>query len=403
MIFTAINAEREVPAHADPEQGSILIVTMNVILVLTVLAGAFLLTTLGANREQGASADGMRAFYLAETALNTAMADISAGGTGILGRETDPHLFDGGGFWADTAELPGRRVIVATGMFQGHRRSLEGIVDATGTGTGFFKDGLKSSGDTRILGETMVDSYDSRLGTYDSQALGLSPRGKARANTSGTVSSAGSVTVGSFAEVFGNTTGSTVNLDPGAYVFGATFPSLVGTDFPPVIPPTIVGPLLNAAIPAGRTKVDQGEYAYGNILLTGTGELEFVGPATVVVSSLSVTDDAKLTIDSTYGPVFIYVLDSVSITGNAVVGSRDQIPKDLLIATNLDNTTGFEGLPLGNPASPIMIGGSANLFGMLYAPNGTVGMEGTSEFHGAVAARRIILNDGTSLHFDESL
>jgi hypothetical protein len=253
---------REKRSGHDPgkESGSILILTMNVILVMTTLAGAFLLTAMGTNQEQTASVEGLRAFYLAETGLNAAFADIAIGGQGKLGSESSPFEFDGGSYWVDAVELPGRRLIVATGLFQGQRRSLEAVADSSGKNQGFFKDGLTASGDINVYGQSLVDGYDSRLGLYNGQALTLTPSGRLRANPTGSLSSAGTATIGDFAEILGNVTGSSVVLNMGAYVFGSTFPSVVSTDFPPVIPPVIPGPSLNSTIPTGRIKISKGEY-----------------------------------------------------------------------------------------------------------------------------------------------
>ncbi len=74
------------PPHA--ERGAILLITMNVIILLSALAAAFLVVSLSENREHVNAETRMKTFYIAEAGLNDAIAELAGGGDGAIATAT---------------------------------------------------------------------------------------------------------------------------------------------------------------------------------------------------------------------------------------------------------------------------------------------------------------------------
>lgn len=86
----------------------------------------------------------------------------------------------------------------------------------------------------------------------------------------------------------------------------------------------------------------------------------------------------------------LYVGGDVSVSGNGIVNDPGT-PRSLQIY-------GF-----GDSISEWSLGGTANLFAAVYAPNANIDLRGTSEFRGAVVGNQVELNGNTYFLYDEDL
>ncbi len=124
---------------------------------------------------------------------------------------------------------------------------------------------------------------------------------------------------------------------------------------------------------------------------SGAGsELRIRGHVTMVV-------DSNFTIGGNGGVVIeegasltLYVGGNVSVAGNGIVNDPGT-PRSLQIY-------GY-----GDAISDWSLGGTANLFAAVYAPNARIDIRGTSEFRGAVVGYQVELNGNTYFLYDEDL
>lgn len=379
-----------------------LVVAMNTVIILSALAASLLVVAFSQNREHMAAESRMRAFYIAEAGLNDAVADLVASGTGNLGSEGAPRAFNGGEYWVTTEEISeGNLKIVSNGKYDGEWRGIEAIVDPTGRTGGYFNVAAAGNEGTEVNGDAFTDSYDSSQGTYVSQATTPHGPGLFHAQPGGTVESNGPVTVETGTGLFGDATGQTVDDASGA-VTGSTFPRMDYRPYPPVMVPPAGAPVaLN--LTAGAQFVGPGSLSYSTLDISGSGQLLVTGPATLVVGDLDIFQLGQLIVNAAAGPVYLYVTGSLSIRDAAVVASFGQRPQDILVFSDVDNHTGHESTDRGDPARPLALGGAADVYGVLYAPNGTVNLSGASELFGSVAAKKVVVTDDASIHYDEIL
>ena len=389
--------------NPNPEQGSVLMITINLTVVLTVLAGAYLSFSYYSNRDHASAASQLRAFYLAEAAINGSMADINSGFNGARGSESDPVPFDGGEYWVETARVRDRCLLVATGSFDGQRSSIEAILDPVGRGSGFFQHAARVITGIESYDNSLIDSYDSRAGDYLGQRIRTTPDGRSYAEEGGNLSAGGTIYAGNTTQILGAANAGSLITDAGAYISGSTFPVAPLSPLPPVIVPSVPAAPVNHNQTTGRQRINGGIHLFNNISLSNDAELEIAGPATIVVGDLSMANTGNLIITGTDGPVFMYVTNSMQLTDSSTVSSFYSRPSDFLLMTPIDNTTGYETSPAGNPLQPISMGGASSMTGTIYAPNGTVSVSGTAEVFGAIVAKRVTLHDGSMLHYDEAL
>ncbi len=125
---------------------------------------------------------------------------------------------------------------------------------------------------------------------------------------------------------------------------------------------------------------------YGDFLLDGTKVYDF--PAgTFYFRNFTVTGQAVLNFDS-FAPSIIYVTGNLERSGGTVVNTNTEVPSNLQI---------------------LMTGGTAavtsnnDFYGVIYAPNTAVTIDGDSDIYGAVVGKTLTITGTGSGHYDEAL
>lgn len=393
------------PVESAPaEGGAALLVSMNVIVVLTALAAAFLVVSYSENREHAGAETSLKAFYIAEAGLSDAVASLESGGDGNLGSPTSPMPFNGGGYSVETRDnLDGTWTCVARASYGASRVALEGVV-ATDPDSKWVKSAAFGDASLDMIGNSFTDSYDSGAGTYLGQATN-NTGGRPHAGTGGDVESNGPVTFGPNSAVFGD-----VIPGPGfpvlaiaTFISGATAPRTDAEPLPQIVLPAAASlPASPLTVNAGVNSLGPGRYHYTSLDVSGTGRLTITGPATIVAGSVHVGGNAAVEVDSTGGPVYFYVTGSLRFDTSGSVYSTTKSPFGVMFFVTTDNITGSVS-PDGQPALPILLTNNAYMIGVLYAPNGVSRLEQSAAVMGSVAGRKVRLKDNASIHYDEIL
>jgi hypothetical protein len=248
--------------------------------------------------------------------------------------------------------------------------------------------------------QAKIDSYNSTLGTYASQAVNGSGS-NTWANDDGNVGSNGSIEVKQNAIVMGDAIPgelSTISVVGNATVSGSTANASSSVTFPPIVVPTI--PSAGNMTYAANTTLAAGNYHFGTTTININKTVTVMGPATLVFDSFEMKSGSNLRIDSSAGPVDIYVIDNFIMNSNTLLASLDFDPRDVRVNLLSDNII--------DPAIQIILDNlvldsNGRLFGTIYAPDAKVGIESNFEVFGAVIAEEVLLASNSRVHYDEAL
>lgn len=182
-------------------------------------------------------------------------------------------------------------------------------------------------------------------------------------------------------------------------VLGASADTASGSTAPRALPAEldeVVVPALSSdgdrQIVGGIPEIISGAAVRYDSLTVGPSEdLVLRGPVTLVVDHLAVSDDALVTLDTTYGEVDLYVTDSMSLSPTSVLETT---------ASTSDRVTihGVSDAPAG---STLDLSASSRFHGTVYAPASEVRVGSNFEVFGGIVARRLSIAAGARLHFDD--
>jgi hypothetical protein len=391
-------------------RGTALPYVMLIVFSLMAISVAFHMLTLGAQRRTAASEDDLRAENLIQAAVAESMASlkavavpagqVSAGGattggqtTGGIGSQAAPAYLDGGLFWVQATDLGNDIYQLDALAMAGRGRAAAQVVVERTNGSPLFDAVLNSREQLTVNSSVVIDSYESMLGTYASQATNVDPgTGHTYAAQNGDVSSNEGIVLNALAAVFGDAIpgpGYAVSMAPSAYVSGTTTSAPAAMSFPPIVTPAI--PVTgNLVVPTGGSSVlPSGKHGLGALTIGKDASLLIQGPAEILVSDFTGGKDASLFIDATAGPVTIHVTNTYS------------------------HISGFEASPVtGSPMAlafmvtapqDIVFPSNTNVRGAYYVPNSNILFASGNEVWGSFGANRIDMSNSTKFHYDESL
>jgi hypothetical protein len=139
---------------------------------------------------------------------------------------------------------------------------------------------------------------------------------------------------------------------------------------------------LSVSIPTGLPSL-------GTLNLGKDQTRTLVGPASYQVGDLIVAKGGKLAIDNSQGPVTLYVTGMVDIAGD---GS---------ITTAEPNAEKFAIYVAG--AGTVHLAKAGVLYGVVYAPQSAVTIEGRGEIFGSVVGKSLSATGHTRIHYDPAL
>lgn len=372
-------------------RGSALVFVLMVLTSLLVLSAGFQQLTAVRTAELRHDEADLRAFYLAEAGMNEAMTALRAGSSGNVGSQNQPAYLAGGLLWTVATDLGGGRTQLDVTALAGRgRAAIEAVVEDLGSAP-LFPSVLNSREQLTLNSSVVIDSYDSALGSYASQAVN-STNGYTHANKNGDVTSNEGIVLNSGAQVFGDATpgpGYSVSLSAGAYVDGTTTPAGAAFSFPPVVRPPIPQAGAMALANGGSATLPPGNHGFTSLDLGKDSTLVVQGPATILVDDFVGGRDARLQIDATGGPVTIYVTDTYTHNNGfeAVAGPGSPMALAFLLES----------------ANPILFPASSRVRGAYYAPNADITFTSSNEAWGAFAGNRVDMSANMRFHYDETL
>ena len=370
-------------------RGSVTVMALLVVLLISGVTIAFLQIGVSFNREQSRRVDDERALFIAESGFQEAIHAMRMGGTGGIGTMAAPTRFGNGVMWVESSPAGVALTrLRAVGLCGSGRVAIEGIVFHYSAP--LFTTALFSNESFQLESGVEVDSFDSALGSY---ALQLAASGTGYVGSDAITQSNGDVIVGSSVEVHGDIYPGhveSVEVPGSAYVSGSLQPGAVDRFMPPVITPTIAatGPL---SVPAdGVTTLAAGDYHF-TALTVSSGPLTIEGPARLVLDDFDLQSNTDLILDNAAGAIEIYA------TGDFVLASNSDI-----ITVN-QSAVGVALYLVGGPTQVAELRSNSEFYGTIYSPEGTVDVRSNFEVFGSIAASQLILNANVKVHFDESL
>ena len=371
-------------------RGSALVFAVFLMASLMALGAAFLQMGSSASRAVTARANDVGAFYVAEVGVTEALTAMRAGATGNVGNIGTPALVGDGVFWVASSPLGNGQTRLDVTALQGSGRAgLEVVVFRAGPP--MFSSTIFSDQQLDLASDALVDSYDSSLGDYASQAVNAWAGGS-WASANGNVRSNDDVDVAANAGIFGDAIPgppASVTIGAGAFVTGSTTPApeLHSPDNISVPVLASSGPLV---VPQHATHVmPPGDYRFDSILIDRNGRIDIEGPANVVVEDITFLRRAQIYADGTAGPVNFFVEGEFTWNKYARIFPDSNSPADIAFLLTTDDHVLFET--------------TSQFLGGFYAPGTIVEIQDQCEFWGAIVADQVLIGAQSRFHYDEYL
>ncbi len=374
---------------------------------LSVLSLSLFTMVNSSNRSNRGSREQLNAKYVSQAGLSVAIMKLSSGADVAevnLGSEQQPVDYGDATYWVSAEDLGGNVYgLTATGVENNVGSRLElvlrEVTDSQYIWAAFGDEGLSMDSNAQI------DSYNSNLGSYDSQDVNGNGS-SSYALENGNVGSNQNVSADSNVKVHGDATpgpGGTATITGNAVVSGSTAPSADLVDMPEIDLPSLpsLGDMLFNDYGTGpfESYIPSGSWHFGDTRVTAD-ELVIVGPATVVFDSFEMRANSGVTVDASGGPVDIYVIGDFVMNSNTHFASDTQTPSDLALHLLSDNVINPQ---LDVDLDYVDFESNAKLYGTIYAPNAAIEINSNFELFGSLVARRVHLDSNAKVHFDEAL
>ena len=373
-------------------RGSALALSLTVVTVVALLSAMMLQLSSAHWKREAAAVDQKRAFYIAEAGLAESIWGLVRGQSGIVGTQDLPARFGDGVYWTTAlADDAGIVHVSSTSMCGQARAKLDiaiELYDENPLNLGAF-----SAGNMTVGAGAYVDAYDSKHGPYVAPLLGLVST-PVKLGSNGDVSVAGvrglvptlilgSVTPGP---------DKTVTAGLGTLIVEDTTPREKAVEMPAIEFPVVpwFGPMTVGAGALGT--LPSGEYMGPNLTIGANGTGTIIGPAIIVVDTLSLETGARLRIDNSVGPVEIYVRQKMSTLGGSQIQNLNQNPRGLMFWLDMHPRTG----------GVLSLAHSGAFYGSMYAPNAPIALPSTSEYFGSVVSASLSIPAAGKLHVDVS-
>ena len=372
-----------------------------VVVSLVIFAGlslAFLTLSSSNYRSTQDRRERRAAFYAAEAGLSEALAVVRASGRPGTDGIVYPQSLGGPNYsvtarWGEDSATMGDDLVafVCRSSDNDSEAAIEMLLRIGSTGIDSLPWGVFGKRRIRLDSNSMIDSYDSSLGSYASQVSG-SFSGTSYARSNAPVGSNGDIELDSNSSIRGDATpgpGDSVSSNGGSQVTGSTLPSPEDVTLPPVDVPTIA-PTGSMNFSSGTRSLASGDHHLTSLNMTSTARLNITGPANVVIGNAFVDGDSRITVDATAGRVVFYVLGDYEQNSNTRVGPSSDDPMDLVLLVN-------------GAGSDVLFDSNTRFTGAIYAPDRDLEINSNSEVWGPTVADRITLDSNARIHFDENV
>lgn len=381
-----------------PQQGSAIVMVTVVLTVIMLLLIAVLRFLGTAHNEQVQRSDGLLTQYVAEAGLAQSFLGLERGpeqdplDRARLGSSDAPLTYRDANYWVEPEDL-GRRVYAlrATAVDRAARERIELVVREIPDG--FFRYAVFGDLGVSFRPSSFVDSYDSSLGSYDSQYDGT------HAGDGGNCGSNNDIVLETNCEVYGNANpgpeGEVVYSGPNGYVSGTTDPAAELVPLPPVQVPAIASSGV-ANVKKKTLILGPGDVHYSKIDVSSGGTVEIRGPARVVVDDFLLRSNTSLVMKTGGGPVEIYGTGNFVMDANSTLVTHTSRPHDAAIYLSSNNID-------GHPNAQVTFNANSEYTGLIYAPNASIAIRPGFEIYGSVMAGKVELVTNSEIHYDVSL
>lgn len=428
---------RKQPRRDLRQRGTVLIGAVLITLLLGSLSVAFLSESLAEKSSVELRQSSLVALQIAEKGLIEASQEVLAqhdGGDDGIGVVSGNYA---GGAYAVTAQRspdnPDRWTLTATGTYHLSTRRLEvGVRRRAG---GPFVEGLFSKDTLTFNGKTGTDAYDSRLGSYASQAVNHDSGGTYADGGGHIGSNEGIVLHGSSVLIRGNaipgplhSTSMSGNPDIWGDILPrrATIelPAVARSEFEAAFAANDNAELLAGGASSGGTSGSSSGNGNGNgkgkgkgkggggssgstgggnaaydpttysISSSGQGEIELAG-GTYFFTDVRLTGQSVLRVN---GPSEIYITGDLDLSGGGVINGTGR-PLDLRVFVHP-----YAIVPGHTPSSStIKVRGGSSAALALYAPGADLTVAGGGDIFGSFIAATVTIAGNTRFHYDKSM
>lgn len=390
---------------AEGRRGAALIASLVVVITVAFLGAALIQFNQAVTRQEIASQDYKRAFYMAEAGLAEGFMAVSQGKSGNVGTSAIPAAFGDGVFWVEAEEDDVDRVtLTSIGMCGGGRFALSMVLQRDVnplTSLGLFSDD-----DVIIEPGAVIDGFDASKGYWSDQ---LDPTQPVKTTgKSAQVTSNGDVVIqggagGTDTYVFGDVRpgpDGTVTIDPGATVTGSTAPSDTSTDLPAIQTPGGVPEAAPRLVAGGSFTIPDAAY-YKKLRVPTGSTVVLQGPVTAQLDQLILDPGATLTLDAASGPIVLYVNEYVDLQAGSTIESTTEDTKAVSVLVGADEWLDRNNDGVVDP--PLTIESDGVFHGFLYAPYAALALPGGLRYFGAAAAQQVTVGAGAHVSFDLSM
>jgi hypothetical protein len=375
------------------ERGSALIITLGVILMLSLVSITMVDT---AQQDMNVSFNQVnteQALYVAEAGAKRALKEIENDTTWRVGfADID---FDQGTYWvavidsAANAALADTLILRSVGRVNEANAQIEAWL-APARAPGRFQWGTFARDKLVMLKGSWIDSYDSDLGDYASQAVnGPDAFGRMHAFEHGHMRSNGGIKFSSGSGAYGDVTTSLaagLNIADG-FATGDTTSTDTAITLDPIDPADIAWAQSNNDAPTNLSFIGSATYDVATKELLGSnGATVTFTSGVYYFSKVVLTSGCNLEI-APGAQVVIYVTGDWSTQASSMV-NPDGLPANVQIYST---GTKFE------------ISGASGFWAAVYAPDAKIHISDTGHVYGSYIGREFDNSGGSLLHYDEAL
>ncbi|MBI5432465.1 MAG: hypothetical protein HZA52_06525 [Planctomycetes bacterium] len=367
------------------------------------LSLAMIAMTNSARVENRVSKQEIAAQAVAEAGINLAYRSLAAGGSGVVGSQTQPQAYDGATYYVtQTDGLNSTVTLRSTAESQRADSTVEMTLQVAATP--LFRWAAFGDDALHMDSNAFVDSFNSNIGSYLSQKVNGSGTNK-HAGDEGDVGSNGGITLDSNSKVFGDAVpgpSNVLTLKSNAQVSGASTPATELEQLDPIVLPNVAS---SGAYSVGgnQTKtLASGTYHYTTFQTGSASTLNVIGPATIICDSFSMKSNSQLLVDATNGNVHLYVVNDFVLDSNALLRSTVSKSTHLQIDLLSDNVIDPD-IDVDFDPDNLSLSSNTEVHGTIYAPNAKVIIDSNFQLFGSIVAREVDLDSNCKIHFDDAL
>lgn len=367
--------------NLEPEQGSILIVTIMILMLLTLIGTAALNITnsellIARNEKLNA-----QAFYVAESGIEHGLANFDAGNTtDLINKE-----FADGNYSVRFDNSTNKYFINSTGQVESSIKKIQ--VTLVKPKIYPYNFGVFGNSSITVSGNPVVDSYNSTNGYVS---------GKNNGNIGVNSNSSDVIEInGNNAEIKGNAAigpGGNINVSIDDKHDGIQGNKTVNNQLVPL--PVVSSPCSGGSLGdfslSSHSEANWGSstYHYDSISLSSQSKINVSGQTIICVDNLKISGQAEINLASN-AELKIYLSNSTDASGQGLV-NQDGDPSALQIFGTSTVTN-------------INLSGQADFYGTVYAPTANVNVTGQGDIYGSLVADNLTFSGQGDMHYDENL